>query len=489
MSRKVVVVLAILLWIGASVAVVQAQSGGPSSQVAAPQMTVHIVQRGETLFSIAQQYGLTVEAVAHTNGIADPRQIYVGQRLVISGGQGDANTAETTPYMIQAGDTLASIARRYLTTWQTLIQVNGLLSPDVIYPGQVIQVPTLNKPAGEEEVAHPPISGGVAYIVRPDDTLLRIALRYGVSPWTLAAISHVANPALLYPGQELTIPGAGPGSLPEPFVSVEVRPLPVPQGTTLVVTVHTTGPVTLDGSLFGQDVRFAEEAGTYYGLVGVHVFTEPGLYELELRAVDSQGRNTVITTGVIAENGQFAHERIDLPASRASLLDPAAIAADRERLDVLRRTFTPQRYWTTPFQRPCAGTVSSYFGTHRAYSDGPYTSYHAGVDFRAPGGTPVYAPAGGVVVLADPLVLLGNAVVIDHGWGVLTVYGHLSAIEVQAGQQVSQGDPIGKVGNTGLSTGAHLHWEMWVSGNSVNVLQWLEEFYLWPAPTWVAVGG
>lgn len=490
MNRKAIGVLVVLLWIGASVAVVQAQSGDPPSQATAPQVTVHIVQRGETLFSIARQYGLTVDAIAHANGIPDPRQIYVGQRLVISGGTGDANAAETAPYMVQAGDTLASIARHYLTTWQTLVQVNGLLSPDVIYPGQVIQVPALNRPAGEEEpVARPALSGGVAYIVRTDDTLLRIALRYGISPWTLATVSHVANPALLYPGQELTVPGAGPGLLPEPFVSVEVQPLPVSQGTTLVVAVNTTEPVTLEGSLFGQGVRLAEAGGTYYGLVGVHVFTEPGLYELELRAVDGRGRNTVITTGVIVEDGQFVHERIDLPPSRTDLLDPAAIAADRERLDALRHTFTLERYWTMPFQRPCLGAISSYFGTHRAYEDGPYTSYHAGVDFRAPGGTPVHAPAGGIVALADPLVLLGNAVVIDHGWGVFTVYGHLSAIEVQAGQRVAQGDLIGKVGSTGLSTGAHLHWEMWVGGNSVNALQWLEEFYPWPAPAWVAVGG
>jgi murein DD-endopeptidase MepM/ murein hydrolase activator NlpD len=84
---------------------------------------------------------------------------------------------------------------------------------------------------------------------------------------------------------------------------------------------------------------------------------------------------------------------------------------------------------------------------------------------------------------------LGNAIVIDHGWGVVTSYAHLSAIEVQAGQWVSQGEPIGKVGNTGLSTGAHLHWEMWVSGNSVNALQWLEESPPWIAPAWSAAGG
>jgi murein DD-endopeptidase MepM/ murein hydrolase activator NlpD len=484
-NRTSIVALAVLLLIGATVAPVQAQSGGPP-----PQTTVHIVQRGETMFSVARRYGLTVDAITHANGIPDPRQIYAGQRLVIPGGKGDTSVTETTSHVVQAGETLASIARRYHTTWQTLVQINGLLSPNVIYAGQVIQVPALGISAGEEEIARLPMGGGVVYIVRPDDTLIRIALHYGVSPWTLVAASRVANPALIYPGQELVAPGEGPGPLPTPFASVEVQPLPASQGTAMVITVHTTEPVKLEGKLFGQEVRFAEEGGVYYGLVGVHVFAEPGLYELDLRAVDARGQNTAVTTGVLVEIGRFGYERIDVSASRTNLLDPAVLARDRERFDAVRHIFTPERLWTVPFQHPCGGaSISAYFGSHRSYNSGPYTSYHSGVDFRAPVGTPVHASAAGTVVLAEPMALWGNAVVIDHGWGVLTGYGHLSTIEVQVGQQVLRGELIGKVGNTGLSTGAHLHWETWVGGNSVNGLQWLEKSSPWPDSVWLAIGG
>jgi len=489
MNRKAIIALATLLLIGVPGVAVQAQSGVPPSQMTAPQTTVHIVQRGETMFSIARRHGLTVNAITHANGIPDPRQIYAGQRLVIPGGKGSISAEETVPHIVQACDTLASIARRYHTTWQTLVQINDLLAPNVIYAGQVIQVPALDRSASEEEIARPPMDVGVVYIVRPDDTLLHIALRYGVPPWTLATVSHVANPALIYPGQELVIPGGGPGLLPAPFASVEVQPLPVAQGTTMVIAVHTTKPVTLEGRLFEQELRFAEERNVYYGLVGVHVFTEPGLYELELTAVDVRERRTVITTGVLVEAGRFDYERIDIPASRTSLLDPTVFARDRERFDAVRYTFTPERLWTMPFQRPCRGSISAYFGSHRSYNGGPYTSYHSGVDFRAPSGTPAYTAAAGTVVLAEPMGLWGNAIVIDHGWGVLTGYGHLSTIGVQVGQQVLQGEPIGKVGNTGLSTGSHLHWEMWVSGNSVNGLQWLEKSYPWPDPEQLAIGG
>jgi murein DD-endopeptidase MepM/ murein hydrolase activator NlpD len=491
-SRKVIVALILSLLIGMSAVPVRAcpeyrrraQSDDPPRQ-----MTVHIVQMGETLFSIVQQYGLTVDAITHANGIADPRQVYVGQRLVIPGSEGNTGVVGTVPYVAQAGDTLASIARRYYTTWQTLVHVNGLLSPNTIYAGQVLQVPELNQPTSEGATAHPPMSGGLIYVVRADDTLFRTALRHDIPPWTLTTANHVANPALIYPGQELVIPGEGPGLLPDPFASVEVQPMPVAQGTTMIVVVRTTEPVTLEGELFGQDVCFAEEGGVYYGLVGVHVFTEPGLYELELTAVNGQGQSTAITAGVVVEAERFGYERIDLPPGRDSLLEPDVIAADLERLDALSRSFTPERYWATPFRRPCVGVISSYFGTHRAYNSGPYTSYHSGVDYRAPRGTLVYASAAGTVVLAEPLALYGNMIVIDHGWGLLTGYGHLSSFEVEVGQQIAQGDLIGRVGNTGLSTGAHLHWEVRVGGISVNGLQWLEQFSPWSGTEWLAIGG
>ena len=136
--------------------------------------------------------------------------------------------------------------------------------------------------------------------------------------------------------------------------------------------------------------------------------------------------------------------------------------------------------WAGVFEPPCGGTISSYFGTRRAYNEGPYTSYHGGVDLRGATGTPVYAPASGTVVLADELVVRGDALMLDHGWGVLTGYWHLSTIEVEVGQHVEEGELIGRIGNTGLSTGSHLHWEMWIGGVNVNPMQWLEPFYSWP---------
>ncbi|MBN1977139.1 MAG: LysM peptidoglycan-binding domain-containing protein [Anaerolineae bacterium] len=482
MSQRATTLLIVTLLIVTSTALAQAQSSEP------PETTVHTVQRGQTLLSIAQEYGTTVDAITHANGIADPRRIYVGQRLVIPERGEGSDTMELVPYVVQAGDTVSSIARHYGITWQTLVHVNSLLSPNAIYPGLVIKVPRVAS-SGEKPGAFPQTVGSMIYLVHPNDTLRRIALRHNVSPWTLVVNNHMTDLAAIYPGRELVVPGEGPGLLPAPFASIEIQPLPVTQGTTMIIAVHTTEPVKLQGELFDQDVHFAEESGAYYGVAGVHVFTEPGLYKLTLTAWDSDGHSTALTTEVVVRAGHFGYERIDLPADRASLLDPAIIATERERLDSVQYTFTPERHWTTPFQRPCVGTITAYYGTHRAYAAGPYTSYHTGVDFRAPTGTPVHAAAAGTVVLAEPLTVRGNVVFIDHGWGVLTGYWHLSSIEVEVGQYVEQGEVVARVGNTGLSTGAHLHWEFWVGGVSVDGLQWLDESLPWPMAGDLATGG
>lgn len=469
MTRRLT--LALILAVGIALtapAPLSAQSAEP------PAARVHVVQRGETLFSIARRYGLTVDAVTHANGLPDPRAIYAGQRLAIPGEGAEIDRAATAPYVVQAGDTLSAVARRHRTTWQALVQLNGMLSPDVLHVGQVIQVPAQGATRLEEMTLE---SESGIHVVRPGETLFRLALRYGVSPWTLAEKSNLSNPALIHRGQMLSIPGEGSTALPDPFVAVDVRPLPVVQGNTVVVAVRTAKPVALEGRLFDRPLRFGEQNGVRYGLTGVHVFTEPGLYDLRLTATDADGQTTEITADVVVEAGRFGYERIDVSGS---LLDPDIVAAEKKRLDAVRQTFSPERRWQDTFGKPCAGNVSSYFGSHRSYNGSPYTSYHSGVDFRAPGGTPVYAPAGATVVLAEPLTVRGNAVILDHGWGVLTGYWHLSSMAVEVGQQIAPGDVIGRVGNTGLSTGAHLHWETWVGGVSVDGTQWWESFYPWP---------
>jgi len=128
---------------------------------------------------------------------------------------------------------------------------------------------------------------------------------------------------------------------------------------------------------------------------------------------------------------------------------------------------TPVRFWDGAFTMPVNGALGSPFGSWRLYN-GTVQKRHTGYDLRAAFGTPVLASASGRVVLSRPLDIHGENVVIDHGWGVFSEYAHLSARYVVPGQFVLQGDVIGLSGNTGRSTGPHLHWEIAVNGIWVN---------------------
>lgn len=158
--------------------------------------------------------------------------------------------------------------------------------------------------------------------------------------------------------------------------------------------------------------------------------------------------------------------------------DPATlerIARERRRINeikAMRSGVAPE----LSFVQPVDGPLSSRFGLRRVFNGQP-RSPHLGLDIAAPTGTPVLAPAAGEVVEVGDFFFSGNLVAIDHGSGLLSLYGHLSRVDVVPGQQVRQGDPIGAVGATGRVTGAHLHWTVVLNAHSVD-----PELFLPPAP-------
>jgi murein DD-endopeptidase MepM/ murein hydrolase activator NlpD len=123
---------------------------------------------------------------------------------------------------------------------------------------------------------------------------------------------------------------------------------------------------------------------------------------------------------------------------------------------------------------PVAGRISSSFGERMDPFNGE-GAFHAGVDIAAPTGTPIYAPADGVVAKAGPASGYGHEVIIDHGGGISTLYGHLSSFAVVAGQIVKRGQIIGYVGDLGRSTGPHLHYEVLINNLPVNPHKYMRE--------------
>ena len=158
----------------------------------------------------------------------------------------------------------------------------------------------------------------------------------------------------------------------------------------------------------------------------------------------------------------------DLPAleSRAGVLAGTLNAVEAKLVERVR--------WisSTPAIAPVRGILTSGFG----YRSDPLThgrGVHQGVDIAAAPGQPVRASADGIVVEAGEVTGLGQAVYVAHGFGVTTRYGHMSRVEVRPGQRVKRGDVVGRVGNTGRSTGYHLHYEVRVDGDPVNPLAYI----------------
>jgi len=209
------------------------------------------------------------------------------------------------------------------------------------------------------------------------------------------------------------------------------------------------------------------------GLLAVDLEKEPGEYELKLTGQTAGGEKVSCSTMVTVRKGQFATEKLQVGKQFVEPSPEQIKRADEER-QKLRDIFehvTPERLWDGKFRIPLDGvTTGSNFGRRRILNGNP-GSPHGGADLPGATGTPVHSAQRGQVVLAEGLFFGGNTVVVDHGLGIYTFYGHLSEIDVKVGDPVEAGAVLGKVGATGRVTGPHLHWGLTVERARVNPLQ------------------
>jgi murein DD-endopeptidase MepM/ murein hydrolase activator NlpD len=209
-----------------------------------------------------------------------------------------------------------------------------------------------------------------------------------------------------------------------------------------------------------------------HALLGVDLQKPPGKYELAVAVETQNGGHLHCTEMVDVQEGHFATENLTVKKQFVEP-DPAQLARAEAETKRLREIFdhvTPERLWEGPFREPLDGEFKgTNFGKRRVLNGQP-GSPHSGVDFPAPTGTPVHSAQSGRVVLAEPLYFSGNTVIVDHGLGIYTFYGHFSEIDAKVGEEVKSGTVLGKVGATGRVTGPHLHWGLEVERARVNAL-------------------
>ncbi len=229
------------------------------------------------------------------------------------------------------------------------------------------------------------------------------------------------------------------------------------------------GAVVFNGH--GAPVLRTDEG--WVAVVGIPLDTRPGPQSAEFRPAKGEARAldfTVVDKAYEEQRLQVANQRHVEPNKD----DLERIARERERIDAALGHFSADRVPELALQAPVAGRRSSSFGLRRFFNDQPRNP-HSGMDIAAPTGTPVLSPAPGTVLDTGDYFFNGNTVFVDHGQGVVTMYCHLSRIDVKAGATVNTGTPLGLVGATGRVTGPHLHFGVAVNRALVDPALFLGE--------------
>jgi murein DD-endopeptidase MepM/ murein hydrolase activator NlpD len=254
------------------------------------------------------------------------------------------------------------------------------------------------------------------------------------------------------------------------------------QGTLLVAEIRSPDTLSgIAGKFTDRDISFWQPTGAnipkgahvWRALLGVDLEQAAGDYKLTVTGKSADGVALTCEAPIAIRVGKFPTERLKVAPN---FVEPnpeqaAKAAEDQKKLRALYATVTPEKLWTGPFRIPLDGVkTGGNFGKRRILN-GKSNSPHSGVDLPSPTGTPVHAAQSGRIVLAEDLYFAGNTVIIDHGFGIYTLYGHFSEIDAKVGDEVKVGDVIGKVGATGRVTGPHLHWGLEVDRARVNAME------------------
>ena len=461
--------------------------------------TNYTVKPGENLWSIAQNYQVSLKELSSINDLEDEEKLSIGQIIKIpipnrskdyteEEGEEEKVQYDLVEHIVESGENISLIAQRYHVPVETICELNNINKQDYVYPGQRIKIKAeqpesisvANASITDEEKKEiiennvVPVEElkSVYYTVKPGDTLWSIAQDYGVSMEGIVAVNYLSNKDVLSVGQQLEIPAMG--GLQQGEVKVKTIEYTVVKGDSLwniaqkyevrmheIININQLDSITrlsvgqkLNIPASAADSAPKQETQTatavaqqedkpkdvvHYVQKGDTLWGISRKYQVSLQSITSANR--------ISENSRLVvGQKLVIPDVRSSSVSVHA------------------------FTWPIRGLITSQFGIRTL---GGRRDYHTGIDIDGRTGDSIRAAESGTVSFSGYINGYGNTVIIDHSSGLSTVYAHNSSNLVREGQKVNKGEVIARLGATGNATGAHLHFEIRQDGKPVNPLTYL----------------
>lgn len=426
----------------------------------------YVIQSGDNISTIALKFNTTPDEILAVNELVDANFLKIGDRVKIPGLDGISGTLITD--IVPFGISLNHLSRQYQIAPEVLVSLNNLTSPSEAFAGSNLIIPVKDTENTSSQVPLPTLGMSV----------LELSISNHTNAWELLHDNQLEKVWQVLPNdpvflktassdaQQLLLPG---------IVEVVIDSLPFTQGQTIAIKVKSEKPIELSASLAGKSIPFySDSINEYTALHGISAIATPGAYPLSLTISGNDSQQYSFEQWVLIKEGFFAFDPIIYVDPQT--LDSDLISKEDEIFEKLIVQPSSDRLWDGSFKTPVAEPVCirGDYGNRRSYNDGALFYYHTGIDYGWCAGIDVFAPAKGIVVATEKdQVVRGNALLIDHGWGVFTGYWHLEEFLVNVGDVVEPGQLIAYLGNTGRSGGPHLHFEVIVNGISVDPTEWL----------------
>ena len=236
----------------------------------------------------------------------------------------------------------------------------------------------------------------------------------------------------------------------------------VPGGIAVIPT-----PVrALSGSYREERIMLADFEGKQFAIIGIPLSVGPGTQNFTLTTTDGSKQRLAFQV----QEKAYTEQHLTITNNRQvnpNAEDMQRISRERIEMDTAFSTWTDDLEPVFKMKPPVEGVRSSSFGLRRFFN-GQARNPHSGMDIAANEGTPIYAPAPGIIRATGNYFFNGNTIILDHGHGLISLYCHMNTIDVEVGSNVQTGQQIGKVGQTGRVTGPHLHWSINLNNTRVD---------------------